>query len=708
MPIFSKALMFLWAKVVATACYTQNRSLIHTRHNKTSYELVHDKKLDLKFLRIFGALCYPTNDRKTLENKDLQLILEFSSVMYQIERVIESTTKEPDESWKQFTCNSMRTHVLLLPAVQFLVCPHTAVTEIPSSTTIDQDTPSTSYSPSSSVVQPPITHQGVVAGPTIEDNPFAQTGNNSFVNMFAPEPVQMSHHLGDVRSVNQTTSLFTRSTQLHLGKWPRIAYRKFQSVSISSERRSLLSPARGNLSNPEHLTHVYRLKKALYGQKHLRGRSITHYQGTRYPKDTAMALTAYEDADHAGCQDTRISASGSAQFLGDKLVSLSSKKQKSTAISSTEAEYIAMSGCKDVRREFNLLQLDQLSQNRTQTSFRAITFNSKMYQHLHSAILEHSDTGSIKTSESEKEGGKKKTAPKADKHVKPAPAKQSEPATAKQPKPKPVKEKSPSPLEASMERANRDEFLVEKDKSRKMRCDDQDPPLPLPDSDLSKKKRHDSKKLLSKQHDFSHNAISLQFSERRVSLLHTWLSDLVILKSYGCPDVSKPLPLGGPPGQLKDISVVYGISHWWFKRKEFYITRHSAPSDRGIVRSHMRILSVVSLKTYERYMYTFLKEIVLRRADYKEYKILEADFKNLHLNDFEDLYLLRLQGQLNHLSGADKVHFFNAVNLWIRNIVIRKCVEDLQLRIESYQMKLNLTQPNLEMNTIYLFKKETP
>ncbi|GJT96988.1 hypothetical protein Tco_1092506 [Tanacetum coccineum] len=60
----------------------------------------------------------------------------------------------------------------------------------------------------------------------------------------------------------------------------------------------------------------------------------------------------------------------------------------------------------------------------------------------------------------------------------------------------------------------------------------------------------------------------------------------------------------------------------------------------------MRILSVVSLKTYERYGYTFLKEIVLHRADYNEYKISEAYFKNLHLNDFEDLYLLHLQGQL--------------------------------------------------------------
>nr|GEV57953.1 hypothetical protein [Tanacetum cinerariifolium] len=77
----------------------------------------------------------------------------------------------------------------------------------------------------------------------------------------------------------------------------------------------------------------------------------------------------------------------------------------------------------------------------------------------------------------------------------------------------------------------------------------------------------------------------------------------------------------------------------------------------------MRILSVISLKTYEIYGYTFLKEIVLRRADYKEYKILKADFKNLHPNDFEDLYLLHLQGQLNHLSGDEKVYLFNAIEM---------------------------------------------
>ncbi|GKF58837.1 hypothetical protein Tco_0172374, partial [Tanacetum coccineum] len=54
---------------------------------------------------------------------------------------------------------------------------------------------------------------------------------------------------------------------------------------------------------------------------------------------------AFSNADHAGCQDTRRSTSGGMQFLGDRLVSWSSKRQKCAAISSTEAEYIAMSGC---------------------------------------------------------------------------------------------------------------------------------------------------------------------------------------------------------------------------------------------------------------------------------------------------------------------------------------------------------------------------
>nr|GEU86718.1 hypothetical protein [Tanacetum cinerariifolium] len=64
-----------------------------------------------------------------------------------------------------------------------------------------------------------------------------------------------------------------------------------------------------------------------------------------YLTDFFVALTAFTDADHAGCQDTRRSTSGSLQFLRERLISWSSKRQKSAAISSTEAEYIALFRC---------------------------------------------------------------------------------------------------------------------------------------------------------------------------------------------------------------------------------------------------------------------------------------------------------------------------------------------------------------------------
>ncbi|GKD49131.1 retrovirus-related pol polyprotein from transposon TNT 1-94 [Tanacetum coccineum] len=66
MLIFSKSPLFLWAGAMDTACYTQNRSLIHTRYNKKPYELLRNKKPDLKFLHVFGAVCYPTNDSEDL------------------------------------------------------------------------------------------------------------------------------------------------------------------------------------------------------------------------------------------------------------------------------------------------------------------------------------------------------------------------------------------------------------------------------------------------------------------------------------------------------------------------------------------------------------------------------------------------------------------------------------------------------------------
>ncbi|GKA02332.1 retrovirus-related pol polyprotein from transposon TNT 1-94 [Tanacetum coccineum] len=79
--------------------------------------------------------------------------------------------------------------------------------------------------------------------------------------------------------------------------------------------------------------HLHAVKRIF---RYLKG---TVNRGLWYPKDSSIALTAFADADHAGCQDTRRSTSGSMQFLGDRLFSWSLKRQKSAAISSTESKY---------------------------------------------------------------------------------------------------------------------------------------------------------------------------------------------------------------------------------------------------------------------------------------------------------------------------------------------------------------------------------
>ncbi|GJV45207.1 retrovirus-related pol polyprotein from transposon TNT 1-94, partial [Tanacetum coccineum] len=62
--IFLKSCLFLWDDVVATACFTHIHSIIHTRYNKTPYDLINDKKPNILYIYVFGALCYPYNERE--------------------------------------------------------------------------------------------------------------------------------------------------------------------------------------------------------------------------------------------------------------------------------------------------------------------------------------------------------------------------------------------------------------------------------------------------------------------------------------------------------------------------------------------------------------------------------------------------------------------------------------------------------------------
>ncbi|GKB26113.1 putative reverse transcriptase domain-containing protein [Tanacetum coccineum] len=106
MLIFSKSQIFLWAEAIATPCYTQTRSLIHTRYNKTPYELLRDHKPELRYLYVFGALCYPTNDFKDLEKLqpkvDIGILIGFSPSKkasgIMLNEVASTSTKPPTKN----------------------------------------------------------------------------------------------------------------------------------------------------------------------------------------------------------------------------------------------------------------------------------------------------------------------------------------------------------------------------------------------------------------------------------------------------------------------------------------------------------------------------------------------------------------------------------------------------------------------------------
>ncbi|GKC37833.1 retrovirus-related pol polyprotein from transposon TNT 1-94 [Tanacetum coccineum] len=209
MLIYAKALLFLWAEAVATACYTQNRFVIRLRHGKTPYELLHDKLLDLSFFHVFGALCYPINDSENLgklqPKADIGIFIGYAPTkkafrMYnrRTRRIIETINVDFDEltamafehsSSRPALHEMTRTHAksssfntvspkVIAPIAEVVAPEPAASTGSPSSTTIDQDAPSPSNSQTTPETQSP-----VIPNDVEEDNhdlDVAQMNNDPF------------------------------------------------------------------------------------------------------------------------------------------------------------------------------------------------------------------------------------------------------------------------------------------------------------------------------------------------------------------------------------------------------------------------------------------------------------------------------------------------------------------------------------------------
>ncbi|GJV20072.1 retrovirus-related pol polyprotein from transposon TNT 1-94 [Tanacetum coccineum] len=544
MLIYAKAPLFLWAEAVATACYTQNRSIVRLRHRKTPYEILHDKPPDLLFFHVFGVLCYLINDCENLGKLQPKVDIDFD----------ELTAMASEHSSSIPTLHEMTPATISSglvpnppPSMPFVppsrVAPEpVASTSSPSSIIVDQDAPSPSNSQTTPETQSPIIPNDVEEdnhdldvehmnndpyfGIPIPEVPSDQSSSTDishtiwiykvkldelggilknkarlvtrgyhqeeeidFKESFAPVVrleviwiflafainMNMVVYQIDVKTVflngnlreekqaprawydilssfmlSQNFSkgfvdptlfirreckelllvqiyvddiIFAASTPelydlfakimcskikmsmmgnisffvgLQISQSPRgifINQSKYSFESLKKydfdtcdpmdtpmvEKSKLDEDKEGKAVDPSHYrgmidtllyliasrpdlqfsicmcaryqaqpteNHLHAVKRIF---RYLRG---TVNRGLWYPKDSSITLTAFADADHAGCQDTRRSTSGSMQFLGDKLVSWSSKRQKSAVISSTEAEYIAMSKHIDIRFYF--------------------------------------------------------------------------------------------------------------------------------------------------------------------------------------------------------------------------------------------------------------------------------------------------------------------------------------------------------------------
>nr|GEU32336.1 copia protein [Tanacetum cinerariifolium] len=340
--------LFFWVESIATACYTQNLSIIILTHDKTAYHIINDRKPSIKHLYIFGCICYITRDGKNLdkmkEKRDMCILVGYSTQS------------------KGYRVYNKRTKMIVESI-------HIRFDEIKgvSETSVANDT------------------LGLV--------PQRQK-TSDYDNS---DPVLQLHNVSSLADAHEEGIDFEKSfapvVRLEAVRF-FIAYAAHKSFSIyqmNVKTAFLNGPLKEEVYvaqpdgfvDPDHPEKVYRLRKALYGLKQApfsglqihqppraifinqtkyaleilhkrgmeKGQSIGTPMATKPKLDadlsgnpgSSFGLTAFSNVDHAGCIDSCKSTSRGIQFLGDKLDSWMSKKHNCTAMSSAKAEYVALS-----------------------------------------------------------------------------------------------------------------------------------------------------------------------------------------------------------------------------------------------------------------------------------------------------------------------------------------------------------------------------
>nr|GEY59953.1 hypothetical protein [Tanacetum cinerariifolium] len=400
------------AEAIATACFTQNRSIIHRRFNKTPYELINGRKQDISFLHVFGALCYPKNNREDIgklgAKGDIGFFIGYStdSCAYRVynrrtKKIMETINVSFDElsamAFEQRSSkpglNSM-TFGHISSGLNLTYALSTITTQQPSKGELDllfeamyDDYIGGQPSATARTVPPaqePQVHQSSTASTTIPDTTLIPTNSSSLATNI-PISLQDVDELNPNAMVDGNTFInpFVNSSTS-----TAITSSSHQNVDPSNMHRNqlrsdgdmcmyaltfkrldvwVLVPAPDNIP-PLTLKCLFKNKHdeeqtVIRNKSRLVVRGYRQEEGIDFEESFApvarmeairifLAYVAHKsftvfqmDVKTAFLHDTFKSTSGGAQFLGEKLVSWSSKKQDCTALSTAKAEYVSLSAC---------------------------------------------------------------------------------------------------------------------------------------------------------------------------------------------------------------------------------------------------------------------------------------------------------------------------------------------------------------------------
>nr|GEZ87064.1 hypothetical protein [Tanacetum cinerariifolium] len=395
MLIYARALLFLWEEAVATACFTQNRSIICLRHGKTPYELLHNKLPDLSYFNVFGALCYLTNDIENLgklqPKADIAMASEQSSSGPVLQEMTPATissrlVRNPTSSTPFVPPSRTDWDLLFQPLFDELLTPSASVDhpapEIIALITkvVSPELPASTGSPSSTTnskcasrsLSTDVIHTIVHPDHQISEYNSKWTKDSPLENIIdelaRPVSIRLQLHEQAVfcyydaflTSIEPKTykdaltqSYWIKAMQEELNEFEHLeldelggiinnkawlvarGYRQEEGIDFEEsfalvsrleairiflantvlnlamvEKSKLDEDKKGKVVDPSHYRGSAYRKALTYGQKNLSIPMRNRQSGSMESEGYSITLTAFVDADHAGCQDTHHSTSG--------------------------------------------------------------------------------------------------------------------------------------------------------------------------------------------------------------------------------------------------------------------------------------------------------------------------------------------------------------------------------------------------------------